>query len=139
MRRSPRDRGRRVRKQESPALCDCMRAQSCLTLCHPLDCRPPDSSAHGILQARVLEWVPISSSRVSSQSRDLTRVSGIFCIASGFFTPEPPGANVKASPLAVTLLILTCLQDQATPLSPTSNIFHGLAPPASLPCCPLAL
>ena len=35
-------------------------AQSCPTLCDPLDCSPPGSSIHGILQARVLEWVAIS-------------------------------------------------------------------------------
>ena len=38
-------------------------AQSCLTLCDPMDCSPPDFSAHGILQARILEWVAISFSR----------------------------------------------------------------------------
>ena len=37
-------------------------AQSCLTLCDPIDCSPPDSSVHGILQARILEWVAISFS-----------------------------------------------------------------------------
>ena len=37
-------------------------AQSCPTLCDPVDCSPPDSSAHGILQARILEWVAISFS-----------------------------------------------------------------------------
>ena len=36
--------------------------QSCLTLCHPLDCSPPGSSVHGILQARRLEWVAMPSS-----------------------------------------------------------------------------
>ena len=36
--------------------------QPCLTLCKPMDCSPPSSSAHGILQARVLEWVAKSSS-----------------------------------------------------------------------------
>ena len=35
-------------------------SQSCLTLCDPMDCRPPGSSLHGFLQARVLEWVAIS-------------------------------------------------------------------------------
>ena len=35
-------------------------AQSCPTLCDPMDCSPPDSSVHGILQARALEWVAIS-------------------------------------------------------------------------------
>ena len=38
-------------------------AQSCLTLCDPMDCSPPGSSVHGILQARVLGWVAISFSR----------------------------------------------------------------------------
>ena len=41
-------------------------AQSCLTLGDPMDCGPPGSSVHGILQARILEWVAISFSRVSS-------------------------------------------------------------------------
>ena len=38
-------------------------AQSCLTLCDPMDCTPPGFSVHGILQARILEWVAISFSR----------------------------------------------------------------------------
>ena len=41
-------------------------AQSCLTLCNPIDCSLPGSSVHGIIQARVLEWVTISFSRGSS-------------------------------------------------------------------------
>ena len=44
--------------------------QSCPTLCDPMNCNPPGSSVHGILQARVLEWVAISFSRGSSQPRD---------------------------------------------------------------------
>ena len=44
--------------------------QSCLTLCHPMDCSLPGSSTHGIFQARILEWVAISFSRGSSQPRD---------------------------------------------------------------------
>ena len=44
--------------------------ESCPTLCDPLDCSPPGSSVHGILQARILERVARPSSRVSSQSRD---------------------------------------------------------------------
>ena len=50
-------------------------AQSCSTLCHPMDCSPPGSSVHGIFQARGLEWVAISFSRGSSQPRDRTCVS----------------------------------------------------------------
>ena len=52
-------------------------AQSCLTLCDPMDWSPPGSSVHGILQARILEWGAISSSRGSSQPRDWTWVSYI--------------------------------------------------------------
>ena len=44
--------------------------QSCPTLCDPMDCRPPGFSVHGILQARILEWVAMPSSKESSQSRD---------------------------------------------------------------------
>ena len=51
--------------------------------CDPKDCSLPDSSVHGIFQARILEWVAIPLSRGSSQPRDWTRVS---CTAGGFFT-----------------------------------------------------
>ena len=46
--------------------------QSCPTLCNSMDCSPPGSSVHGILQARRLEWVVIPFSRASSQPRDQT-------------------------------------------------------------------
>ena len=49
-------------------------------LCDPMICSPPDSSVHGILQARILEWVDISFSRGSSRPRDWTCVSYVFCI-----------------------------------------------------------
>ena len=52
-------------------------AQSCLTLCDPVDCSLPGSTIHGILQARILEWVAISFSRGSSRPRDWTWVSRI--------------------------------------------------------------
>ena len=58
-------------------------AQSCLTLCDPMDCSPPASSVHGIFQARILEWVAISFSRGSSRPRGQTWVS---CIAGRCFT-----------------------------------------------------
>ena len=51
-------------------MCVCMHAKSLrlgLTLCNPMDCSPPSSSVHGILQARILEWVAISFSRESTQ------------------------------------------------------------------------
>ena len=54
--------------------------QSCPTLCNPIDCSLPGSSVHGILQARILEWVAMPSSRGSSQPRDRTHISYISCI-----------------------------------------------------------
>ena len=53
--------------------------------CNPTDCSPPGSFVHGILQARILEWVAISFSRGSSPPRNWTLVS---CIAGRFFTHE---------------------------------------------------
>ena len=53
---------------------------ACLTLCDPMDCSPPGSSGHGILQARTLVWVAVHFSRGSSWPRDRTRVSSVFCI-----------------------------------------------------------
>ena len=55
----------------------CVWAQLCSTLCDPMDCSPPGSSVHGILQARILEWAAISSSRGSSQPMDQTLSSCI--------------------------------------------------------------
>ena len=52
-------------------------SQSCLTLCNPMDCSPPGSPVHGILQARLLEWVAIPFSRGSSWPRDQIQVSHI--------------------------------------------------------------
>ena len=52
-------------------------AQSCLTLCDPMD-----YTVHGILQARILEWIAFPFSSGSSQPRDQTQVSGL---AGGFF------------------------------------------------------
>ena len=57
--------------------------QSCLALCDPMDCRPPGSSVQGILQARILEWVALPSSRGSSRPRGRSWVS---CTANRFFT-----------------------------------------------------
>ena len=67
-------------------------AQSCLTLHNPMDL--PGSSVHGILQAKILEWVAILFSRGSSQPRDRTQVSHI---AGGFFTKKPKIGNIFMS------------------------------------------
>ena len=61
----------------------CIHAKSlqwCPILCDPMDWSLPDLSVHGILQARILEWVPRLSSRGSSQPKDQTRISCVSCI-----------------------------------------------------------
>ena len=74
-----------VNTRNPPTLCAvlCLIAQACTTLCNPVDCSPPGSSVHGILQSRITEWVAMASSRVSSQPRDQIKVSRI---AGRFFT-----------------------------------------------------
>ena len=55
----------------------CSDTHSCVMFCDPMDCSPPGSSVHGIFQARIPEWVDISSSRGPPQSRDQIHVSWI--------------------------------------------------------------
>ena len=71
-----------VAKQMKESVC-AKSLQSCLILCDPMDCNPPGSSVHEIVQARILEWVAVPISRGSSWSRDQTWVS---CFAGRFFT-----------------------------------------------------
>ena len=72
--------------------------QLCLTLCNPINCSPSGSSVHGILQARILEWFAMPSSRESSWPRDRTHVSCGSWIAGGFCQEPawgiPPMAKV---------------------------------------------
>ena len=76
--------------------------QSCLTLCNPMDCGPPGSSAHWILQARTLEWVAMPSSKGSSRPRDWIRIPYVSCIGRRlffllllFFQPLAPPGNIR--------------------------------------------
>ena len=64
-------------------ICSVLRCSVVSDPCDPTDCSPPGSSVHGVLQARILEWVVMPSSRGSSQPRDWNLV---FCITGSFFT-----------------------------------------------------
>ena len=80
----------------------------CLTLSKPVDCSPPGSSVHRILQARILERVAILChippySRGSSQPRDQTHVFCGFCTAGKFFTTELPGKPHLFSAMSVRI------------------------------------
>ena len=73
-------------------VCVCVCTQLCPTLCDPMDCNLPDSSVHGIFQARLLEWVAISSPGDFPNS-GIKPMSPI--LAGRFFTTEPPGKPIR--------------------------------------------
>ena len=60
-------------------------------VCNPMDHSLPGSSVHGLLQARILEWITMPSSRKSSRPRDWTCIFCVSCIAGRFFSAESPG------------------------------------------------
>ena len=97
----------------------CLVAQSWLTLCDPLDWILPGSSVHEILQATILEWVTMPSSRESSQPRDQTQVSRI---AGRFFTDW---ATREAHSVSLVQFSCSIMSDSLQP--------HGLQH-AKLPC-----
>ena len=70
---------------------ECMLSPFSLTLCDPMDCSPPGSSVHGILQIRVLEWVATPSSGGSSQSREPTWISLLLHWQAGSLPLVPSG------------------------------------------------
>ena len=82
-------------------MCCALVAHSCPTLWDPMDSSRPGSSLHGILQARILEWVVMPSCRGSSQPRDQTQVSHI---AGGFLLSEPPGKPKNTGVYCLSLL-----------------------------------
>ena len=76
-------------------VCDAELLQLCPPLCTPMDCSPPGSAVQGILQARVLEWVAVSSSRGPSQPRAQTRFPVSPVLAGGFLTTGATLGDVK--------------------------------------------
>ena len=77
-------------------MCACVKwLQSCPTLCNPMNHSLPGSSVHGILQASILEWVAMPSSRGSSQPRDRTPVSYVCCIDRQVLYHKHPLGSIK--------------------------------------------
>ena len=76
--------------------------------CNPMDCNPPVSSVRGILQARILEWDAMPSSREYCQPRDSTLVSCNSCITGRFFTTEPPRKPVITYICICTQILYMC-------------------------------
>ena len=93
-------------------MCTCLVAQSFLTLCDPMDCSPPGSSVHGILQARILEWVAILFSRGSSWQGDWI---------------QSPALSVQFSSFAQSCLTLCDPVDCITPGFPVHHQLLGLS------------
>ena len=92
--------------------------QSCPSLCNPIDCNPPGSSVHGVLQARILEWVAMPSSRESSQPRDRTPISSVSCIGRGFLTAS---ATWEAQLGGCRPVFEVCLQSSSSGLLPDTS------------------
>ena len=94
--------------------------QSCPALCNLVDCSLPGSSVCGIFQARILEWVAISSSRGSSRPRDQTHICCISCIGRWILYPELPRKPLILQTYHNLRIIstldgyLSCFQFQAT-------------------------
>ena len=79
----------------NPCCCCCLVAQSCLTLCHPMDCSPPGSSVHRISQTRILEWVAFPSpGDLSDPGMEPESVVSP-ALVGRFFTTEPPRKPCK--------------------------------------------
>ena len=82
--------------------------RSCLTLCNPMDCSPPYSPVHGILRARILEWVAIPFSRVSPWPKP-----GSPALQADYLLSEPPGSpryqetSKRASPARVLSRVIS--------------------------------
>ena len=78
-------------------MCVCAKSlQACPTLCDTIDGSPPGTSVHWLLQARILEWVAMPSSRGSSWPRDRTCISYVSCVGRQVLNPlAPPGKPRK--------------------------------------------
>ena len=102
----------------------CMYVKSLQTLCDPMDCSPPVSSVHGILQTRILEWVAMPSSRRSSQPRDRTRLLCLLHWQVGFLALAPPGKfqwSVQFSSVAQSSPTLCDPMNRSTPGLPVHH------------------
>ena len=95
-------------------------------LCNPMDCSPPGSSVHGTFQARILEWVAISSSRGSSRPRDSSCVCCAPALADGFTFDSPllPHSHSVSGVLGILPSIFPIHHFRSSPIAPTMG--HGL-------------
>ena len=95
--------------------------QLCPTLCNPMGCNLPGSSVQGVLQARILEWVAMPSSRESSQHRDQTCLSCISCIGRQILYHWATWEALSIFTFTPTIAS-SCLSHYSVKLSPYSNL-----------------
>ena len=100
--------------------CQMLVSQLCPTLCDPMDCSPPGSSAPGILQERLLEWVLMPSSRGSSQLKDQTHIFHVSCIAGIVFIVW------AMSPTFLCILNLSIYFRETSFLSALPSFFYNI-------------
>ena len=99
---------------------------SCPALCDPMNCSPPGFSVHGILKARILEWVAMPSSTGSSQPRDQTQVS--YIVDS---LPSEPPRKSKNTGVGSLFPLQRIFPSQA--IKPGSSVLQMDSLPAALP------
>ena len=92
----------------------CLVTQSCPALFYPMDCSPPGSSVHGVLQTRILEWVAISFSRRYSQLTGQNCIFWVSCVAGGIFPAKPSGK--PNTPVSCCILLLGVVALSTAPL-----------------------
>ena len=102
--------------------------QSCLTLCDTMDYSPPGSSIHGILQARILEWVAMLSSRGSSQPRDQIQYPALQVDSLSSEPPGKPWQIIYGSPAAAAANSLQSCPTLCNPIdgSPPGSSVPGI-------------
>ena len=101
-------------------VCVCSVMQSRPAPSSPMDCSPSGSSIHGIIPARILEWVAGSSSRESSWTRDRTCASCVPALADWFFTTAPPGKPQGVAPCLAHVILMSLFPWSVTVSLPVS-------------------
>ena len=102
----------------------CAHAQSCLAFCDTMDCSPPGSNVRGILQARILESVPLPPPGDLPDPRTDPMSPPFPALASGFFTTEPPE---KPSKVLGTILVI-CIHGHYISVKYTNEIYFSYNP-----------
>ena len=112
-----------------PSVCVCVCVCVCVTLCSPMDCIPPGSSVHGIFQARILEWVAMSSSRGSPPPRDQSLACCIFTTSATWEAAESSWTRDQTPvPCISGQILIRCTTREGWAATTLLNLFACLLP-----------